>query len=226
MKPVHVAFCTACAGILLAAPSCSRKPALEPLTRADTLRIVEENIEFRADRDSSFAHDPNSPFMRDTSVHYHGINWFPIDPAYRGTSLLHTYSDPDTVAVMGTRGETRRELRYGYVEIPVPGPGSRPVMLRLIVYKFTPYDRQRFDLYRDNLSIWFTDSTTGHETYEVGRYLEIGNDTHDPHHLYTIDLNQAYNPFCAYSPRYSCAIPREEDHLAIALRVGEMKYHQ
>jgi len=226
MKSLHAALLVACAGILLAAPSCSRAPSLVPLTRADSLRIVEENMEFRAERDSSFAHDPGSPFMRDTSVHYHGINWFPIDPAFRGTSLLHAYADPETVVVMGTRGEARRELRFGYVEITVPGPTGGPVALRLNVYKFTPYDRQRFDLYPDNLSIWFTDSTTRHETYDVGRYLDIGNDMHDPSHLYVIDLNQAYNPFCAYSPHYSCAIPRKEDNLPIALRVGEMKYHQ
>ena len=226
MTPIRATCAAACAGLLLAAVSCSRAPSLAPLTRADSLRIVNENIEFRAERDSSFAHDPGSPFLRDTSVHYHGINWFPVDPAFRGLSFLHTYADPETVTVMGTRGETRRELRYGYVEIPVPGPSGTPVTLRLNVYKFTPYDRQRYDLYRDNLSIWFTDSTTGHETYDVGRYLDIGNDTHDPNHRYVIDLNQAYNPFCAYSPRYSCAIPRREDHLDIALRVGEMKYHQ
>jgi len=226
MKPLHAALLAACAGAMIAAPSCARKPALPSLTRTDSLRIVDENMEYRAEKDSFFAHDPASPFVRDTSVRYHGINWFPIDPAFRGTSLLYTYAGAETVAVMGTGGETRRQLRYGYVEIPVPGPGGSPVMLRLNVYKFTPYDRERFARYPDNLSIWFTDSTTGHETYDVGRYLEIGNDVHDPNHRYTIDLNQAYNPYCAYSPRYTCAIPRKEDHLAIALRVGEMKYHQ
>jgi len=226
MKPAYPSIIAACAGFALAASSCARTPGLPPLTRADSLRIIEENIAFRTARDSSFSHDPGSPFMRDTSVHYHGINWFPIDPAFRGISLLHAYADPETVVVMGTRGEARRELRYGYVEITVPGPGGTPATLRLNVYKFTPYDRQRYDLYRDNLSIWFTDSTTGHETYGVGRYLDIGNDTHDPRHMYVIDLNQAYNPFCAYSPRYSCAIPREEDRLNIALHVGEMKYHE
>jgi len=226
MKPLHAALIAASLGIFIAAASCSRTPTLPALAHADSLRIVEENIAYRAEKDSFFAHDPASPFLRDTSVRYHGINWFPVDPAFRGTSILHTYDHPDTVVVMGTGGEMRRQLRYGYVEIPVPGPAGPPVMLRLNVYKFTPYDRERFARYPDNLSIWFTDSTTGRETYEVGRYLEIGNDRHDPNYRYTIDLNQAYNPYCAYSPRYTCAIPREEDHLAIALRVGEMKYHQ
>jgi uncharacterized protein (DUF1684 family) len=75
------------------------------------------------------------------------------------------------------------------------------------------------------MSIWFTDSTTGHETYEVGRYLDAGEDLHDPNHRYEVDLNKSYNPYCAYSTMYSCAVPRKEDRLEFPLRVGEMKYH-
>ena len=179
----------------------------------------------RVEMDAFFRNDPASPFRRDTSVQFHGLRWFPVNPAYRGQSVLHVYANPETVAVMGTRGEERRQLRYGYFEFPIPGDDGFPVMLRLNVYKFTPYDRIRFDRYPENLSVWFTDRTTGAETYDVGRYVEVGDDVHDPAHRYTIDLNKAYNPYCAYSGLYSCAIPRKEDHCAFSLRVGEMKYH-
>ena len=211
---------------LLAAASCSHRPELPAITRADSLRIVEDNMAFRAEKDEFFAHDPNSPFVRDTTVRYHGINWFPVDPAFCGESVLHTYDDPETVVVMGTKGETRHQLRYGYFEFPVPGWDGRAVLIRLNAYKFTPYDGERYERYRETLSIWFTDSTTGHETYEVGRYIDGGDDMHDPNHVYVIDLNKAYNPYCAYSTRYSCAIPRKEDRLEIAVRAGEMKYHE
>ena len=211
---------------LLAAASCSHRPALPVLTQADSLRIIEDNMSYRAAKDDFFAHDPHSPFVRDTTARYHGINWFPVDPAFCGRSVLHTYAEAETVAVMGTKGETRRQLRYGYFEFPVPGWDGRPVLLRLNAYKFTPYDGERYERYRETLSIWFTDSTTGRETYEVGRYIDGGDDMHDPNHVYEIDLNKAYNPYCAYSPMYSCAIPRKEDRLEIAVRAGEMKYHE
>jgi hypothetical protein len=205
--------------------SCSHRPALPVLTNADSLRIREDNMAYRAEKDAFFAHDPHSPFVRDTSARYHGINWFPVDPAFCGESVLHTYAEPETVEVMGTKGEARRQIRYGYVEFPVPGGGREPVLLRLNVYKFSRYDPERYSRYPETMSIWFTDSTTGHETYEVGRYLDAGDDLHDPTHRYEIDLNKAYNPYCAYSAMYSCAVPRKEDRLKIALRVGEMKYH-
>ena len=114
----------------------------------------------------------------------------------------------------------RKELKYGYFLLFFNGQRHK-----INVYKFTPYDSRRFETYRNLLSVWFTDATTGKETYEVGRYIEIGDESPDINHLYIINLNNAYNPYCAYSPQYSCAIPRKEDHLDFSVLAGELKYH-
>ena len=212
--------------LLLFQSSCNRKPRTSSDVEADSLAIVRGNLLYRAEQDSFFRMDPQSPFRRDTSITYAGLKWFPIRTSFCGQSVLHTYADPETVTVMGTRGEARRQLRYGYFEFPIPGDDGTPVKVRLNVYKFTPYDSLRFARYRENLNVWFTDRTSGEETYHVGRYVDVGDDMHDPRHLYTIDLNKAYNPYCAYSSLYSCAIPRREDHLDVFVRAGEMTYHE
>ena len=206
--------------------SCTRPMGLPVISPADSLAILEDNQSHRAEVDGFFRGDPRSPFRRDTSITYHGLKWFPVNPAFRGRSVLHVYARPETVTVMGTRGEERRQLRYGYFEFIVPGDEGSPTEVRLNAYKFTPYDKDRYVSYPENLSVWFTDRTTGSETYDVGRYVNVGDDMHDPGAVYVIDLNKAYNPYCAYSALYSCAIPRKEDHLDLALRVGELKYHE
>ena len=206
--------------------SCSGKPSPDRLSRADSLTIINDNMAHRAEVDSFFRYDNESPFKRDTTIEYHGIKWFPVDPRYHGVSELHRYVNPETVIVLGTKGEERRQLRYGYFTVTVPDGRGEPVALKINAYKFTPYDTRRYALYRDVLSVWFTDETTGKETYGVGRYVDVGNEDPDAGHLYVIDFNQAYNPYCAYSSTFSCAVPRKEDHLDIALRVGEMKYHE
>lgn len=218
-----VAILSISAGTIL---SCSRKPTSAQLTPADSLMIVEDNLTHRAEADGFFRSDADSPFKRDTTIEYHGIKWFPIDPRYRGISSLHRYANPETVIVLGTKGEERKQLRYGYFVVTVPDDHGQPVVLKMNVYKFTPYDTKRYALYKDALSVWFTDETTGKETYGVGRYVEIENENADPDHSYIVDFNKAYNPYCAYSTMFSCAVPRKEDHLDIALRVGEMKYHE
>lgn len=206
--------------------SCSRQPHLEPMSPQDSAAVVQENILHRAEADTFFRTNEDSPFLRDTSIRYDGIRWFPIDVRYRVHSVLHRYRDPDTVVIMGTRGEERKELRYGYFEFTLPSGAQGAATVRLNVYKFTPYDVQRYALYPDYLGVWFTDSTSGRATYHVGRYLDVGKENPDPNAVYTLDFNMAYNPYCAYSSRYSCAIPRKEDRLAIAVRAGELAYHQ
>ncbi len=209
----------------LIAAGCGKAPRHPVLSPQDSVTIVEDNIKHRAAIEDFFRSSPDSPFQRDTTIHYDGIKWFPINPHFRGRSILHRYEHPETVTVMGTKDEERRYLRYGYFEFDVPDEYGMMKTIRINVYKFTPHDAKRYALYRNVLSVWFTDRTTGKDTYKVGRYVEVGEEHPDPNFVYTIDLNKAYNPYCAYSNIYSCAIPRKEDHVDVALRVGEKKYH-
>ena len=69
----------------------------------------------------------------------------------------------------------------------------------------------------DHLFLPFTDNTNGVETYGGGRYIDLkipaGN-------TINIDFNKAYNPYCAYSDKYSCPIPPPENHLDIEIKAG------
>lgn len=186
---------------------------------ADSLRVLQEITTQRAEMDSFFRYDPDSPFHRDTSIEYAGVRWFPPDMKYYLESKLYLYANPETVFVMGTHGEERKHLKYGYFLLSIDGKE-----LRLNVYKFILSDEKRYALYKDHLNVWFTDRTTGKETYEVGRYIDVGTESPDPDFVYTVNFNNAYNPYCAYSTLYSCAIPRREDYLDVTIRAGEMKY--
>lgn len=204
--------------------SCSRETRFPPLSGDDSLAVILDNTRNREAVHEYLANDPGSPFQRDTTVTFTGLKWYPVNPRFRGVSQLHRYAQPETVIVMETQGEERKQLLYGYFEFPVPDENNQPAMIRLNAYKFTPYDAKRFQLYPNNLSVWFTDRTTGKETYGVGRYVNVEDEQSNPDHLYTIDLNKAYNPYCAYSDMFTCAIPRKEDHVDVAIRAGEMTY--
>src|SRR3972149_1491942 len=60
--------------------------------------------------------------------------------------------------------------------------------------------------------------------FGVGRYLDFELNA-DKDFLYTIDFNLAYNPYCAYSADYTCAIPTKEDYVDLKIEAGEKKYH-
>ncbi len=75
--------------------------------------------------------------------------------------------------------------------------------------------------YENYLFLPFTDLTNGKTTYEGGRYIDL---TIPENNKILIDFNMAYNPYCAYSGRYSCPIPPEENHMQIEIPVGVKKY--
>lgn len=201
---------------LLLLASCGRTPESQPLSPADSLAVVQENLAHRADLERYFAEDSSSPFAADTGVTFTGLRWYPVNTAYRVRAPLRRLLRPEAVTILGTKGERRRLLRYGVFPVTLPDGAGGSMSLAVNVYK----DPNR----AGHLSIWFTDATTGTETYPVGRYLDVGEEHPDPAHRYTLDFNKAYNPWCAYSDSYSCAVPRREDHLAVPLRAGELPY--
>ncbi len=203
--------------VFLVGDCVSKKDPRPRLSERDTLSIIRSIVAHRAEMDDFFRTSPYSPFAGDPSVKFEGIKWYPPNLEFYFRARLDRYPDAETVSVFGTKGEERSEVKYGYFEIP-----WRDQTYRLNVYKDArngPPEPER------TLSIWFTDETTNKETYGVGRYLEVGEEQKDSTFFYTLDFNNAYNPYCAYSARYSCAIPRKEDHLAFPLLAGELKYH-
>lgn len=167
----------------------------------------------RKEKNEWMKNDPNSPFNYKGKVEFHDLKYFDVDPNFVFKSKLFTYDKKDTVTIFGTKGEARKVIRIGYLKINYDSKN----------YNINVYEGQTKDG-RKYHSIWFTDLTTNDETYGVGRYLDFElND--DPNYLYTIDFNLAYNPYCAYSLDYSCAIPSKEDFIPIKILAGEKKFH-
>ncbi|HEY5968400.1 MAG TPA: DUF1684 domain-containing protein [Chitinophagaceae bacterium] len=80
--------------------------------------------------------------------------------------------------------------------------------------------------YKDHLFIPFTDATSGEETYESGRYIDLEIKDIDNDKV-LIDFNKAYNPYCAYvSGKYNCPIPPAENRLTIAIPAGEKAFRK
>lgn len=78
--------------------------------------------------------------------------------------------------------------------------------------------------YKDYLALMFTDKTTGDETYEAGRYIDLDIDDIKNNQL-VIDFNKAYNPYCAYvKGKYNCPIPPRENYLPVAIEAGEKNF--
>jgi uncharacterized protein (DUF1684 family) len=194
---------------LLLAEACKENRIKDPEIRAYVDLIVKE----RKEKNYSLQFGINSPFNRDSTITLKPLNYYEPNPDFVFKSKLFKYDVQDTVAILGTKGETRPAVLLGFLEVK-----KDEKVYRINVYQ--GFSRTGEPYY----SIWFTDQTTGKETYGVGRYLDFElND--NPEFVYTIDFNKAYNPYCAYSAMFTCRIPRVEDYIDMAIEAGEKNFH-
>jgi uncharacterized protein (DUF1684 family) len=152
--------------------------------------------------------DPNSPRYKE----YKGLKYFPPDLAYRYEVSLTPNPKPETTIIESTRGNQRRATRVGWFDFTVGQTACRLEVVRLLE---PGVDENEMD-------VFFRDSTTGKETYPVGRYVDVKK---LPNGKYLLDFNFAYSPACAYSDHYNCPIPLKANTLPVAIRAGEMDAH-
>lgn len=167
----------------------------------------------RESKDWEMQYDSYSPFSVDSTVNHEPLKYYKPTSEYIFKTKLFKNNKMDTVSVFGTRGEERKAIVEGYVLLNYKGKDHK-----LNIYKSFGPQGQSYH------SIWFTDKTTGNETYHVGRYLDFELNS-DPEFIYEIDFNRAYNPYCAYSDLFTCPIPRKEDYLDFEIRAGEKNFH-
>jgi uncharacterized protein (DUF1684 family) len=81
--------------------------------------------------------------------------------------------------------------------------------------------------YGGGIFLPFRDQTYQKETYGGGRYLldtikhaDLGGDSSG----LVIDFNYAYNPSCAYNPRWVCPLSPIENRLSVPIRAGELNF--
>jgi hypothetical protein len=167
----------------------------------------------REEKNLEMKNDPSSPFNKKGKIEFHNLKYFDVDPAYVFKSKLYEYNPKDTIIIYGTKGELRHAVKFGCVLVNIDGK-----VIKVNVYQGTTTGGMVY------YSIWFTDKTTNNESYGVGRYIDFEK-ADNPENIYTIDFNSAYNPYCAYSPNYSCAVPTKEDFIPVEIKAGEKKFH-
>ena len=168
--------------------------------------VIEKNEYLKSEDDS--------PLLEKEKPGFSGLHYYDYDPNYRFEGPITIYENPDTIIIYGSKNDERPSLKFGYFQFLF-----NDKTYQLQVFKILPKKPQQSDY----LFLGFTDETSNVDTYGGGRYinLELNKENH-----YIVDFNYAYNPYCAYNPKYSCAIPTKENHLNIAIEAGEKKYHE
>jgi uncharacterized protein (DUF1684 family) len=141
---------------------------------------------------------------------FKGLRYFPVQRAYRLRATFTPYSKPREIPVPNIIGMT----------VPMESPGYVTFTLNGKPYRLEPvYETDK----REDLFFIFKDLTSGKETYGAGRFL------HAPlpkNGAVDLDFNKAYNPPCAFTAFATCPLPTKQNQLQVAIRAGELNYHQ
>lgn len=173
-----------------------------------------EDVErLRREKDRFFRESPNSPLRPEDRRAFQGLEYFPYNEDLVLDVKLHELDETEEI-VMATSltGKETLYYRVGYFTFQVDGS---PV--KLYAYR----SAHEHEPGRPSLFIPFRDRTSGRESYGAGRYMDIQV---SPSGKYVLDLNLAYNPYCAYSEDYICPLPPGENWLKVDIRAGEKDY--
>jgi len=166
---------------------------------------------WRAVREDLYREHPQSPIPVDGRSTFRALH-FDLDPALRFEVEPVPDATADRAEVPWSIGGQQALRRLAWLDIPFAA-GER----RLALYWM--------DGYAGGLFVPFGDATNGRETYSAGRYVldaakgaDLGT-TADGRLV--IDFNFAYQPSCAFDPRWACPLAPPDNRLDIPIRAGE-----
>jgi len=168
---------------------------------------------WRSVRDDVFATHPQSPIPGPARSGFPGLPYFDYDPAFRVLADVEPAPEEHyDIATSGEDGGSYGFTRFGVARFAV---GGAPVSLELYW----------LDGYGGGLFLPFRDATSGKETYGAERYVlhtVKGSDLGQaPDGRLILDFNFAYNPSCAYDPRWVCPLAPPPNRLSVPVPAGE-----
>jgi uncharacterized protein len=169
---------------------------------------------WRAERNDLFATHPQSPIPAAERPLFTSLPTFAYDPAFRTFALLDD-AEPIHLEVTASGHEPGASFgftRFGTVRFELLG-------------RALGLDAFWLEGYGGGLFLPFRDLTCGAETYGAGRYLldtVKGSDQGvDGDGRLVLDFNFAYNPSCAYDPKWVCPLAPPGNRLDIRVEAGE-----
>jgi uncharacterized protein len=186
---------------------------LQTFAQTDSLQAVQEISAFQKKLNEEYKNRDESPLDPDDFKKFEGHRFFPIDLNYRVLAKLTVTGGTPFFSMKTTTSRYATERIYGYVTFTLTGKE-----FRLPVYQSK--DLMQTAEYADYLFFPFSDETSGKQSYGGGRYIDLRIPKEGESLI--IDFNMAYNPYCAYSARFSCPIVPAENMVDIEIPVGVM----
>jgi uncharacterized protein len=166
---------------------------------------------WRSVRDELYRTHPQSPLTQEARASFSEVPYFPYDPALRVLADVDP-AEAEVREIAGSAGSSMRFRRFGRARFALGGAEQSLELFWL-------------EGYGGGVFLPFGDRTSGKETYGAGRYVldtVKGSDLGAVGDRLVVDFNFAYNPSCAYDPRWACPLTPPANRLPLEVRAGEL----
>jgi uncharacterized protein len=167
-------------------------------------------IQFQKNMNEHYADSAKSPLKKKDVAVFKELEFFPINENYFVTAKFIRTKKEKPFEMKTTTSRKPIYVKYGELHFELHG-----IPCQLNVYQNVEFSKKPG--YKNSLFLPFTDFTSGVESYGGGRYIDLEIQKGKN---WTIDFNQAYNPYCAYNEVYSCPIVPQENDLKVEIKAG------
>ena len=171
---------------------------------------MEDIVQFQKKMNEEFKDPETSPLPDRFRKDFTTLDFYEPDTTYRIIAKFTRTPEALPFMMPTTTERQTEEVVFGIITFSLKGRTHK-----LEVYQNQELMQQ--EKYRDYLFLPFADPTNGEETYGGGRYLDLTIPTGD---TILLDFNKAYNPYCAYNPKYSCPLVPKQNRLDIEITAG------
>jgi uncharacterized protein (DUF1684 family) len=167
-------------------------------------------IQFQKNMNEHYADSTKSPLKKKDVAVFKELEFFPINENYFVQAKFIRTKKEKPFEMKTTTSRKPIYVKYGELHFEI---GGIPCLLN--VYQNVEFSKKPG--YKNSLFLPFTDYTSGVESYGGGRYIDLEIQKGKN---WTVDFNQAYNPYCAYNEVYSCPIVPQENDLKVEIKAG------
>jgi len=176
--------------------------------------VVKDIKKFQKKLNEDFMNSAKSPLTEDDLANFTELSFFPIDTTYTVKAKIERIKDAKPFKMQTTTDRLPIYVLFAIASFELNGKNYS-----LEIYQNENLMNSTID--KNYIFLPFTDMSNGKTSYEGGRYIDLEVPKGDE---LIIDFNQAYNPYCAYNPKFSCPIPPKQNHLDTFIEAGVKKY--
>ena len=170
--------------------------------------------EYQREANAKFKDATKSPLTEKDRKSFKSLDFFKFDSTYVVTASFEKLENQEVFEMQTSTERLPKYIKYGILTFEINAKEYK-------LFLYQNIELVKREGYENHLFLPFLDNTNGEGSYGGGRYIDVQIPEGG---TMAIDFNEAYNPYCAYNPNYSCPVVPLENYIDVEIKAGVKAY--